>query len=303
VSPWTLAICALACLLLRLLLSGRRVDVTGLVYAFGPLNSAAFALRRKLGWSRGRVSHANESKDDLFAHAGDAARELEKRERSLRRRYDLQRLHRRSSREVYRENVYLLDLLDRHVDAGLLGQQLAVRAVDVGSKDFRYASALARWLQRSGAETPREVSLTGIELDGHPIYADLHARKDHGEAYAREVDGADVRYAVKDFLAHAEGEVDVVFLFFPFVLEYALLRWGLPRSFFLPARIVRHAHEMLRRGGLVVVMNHTEAERRRQVELLSEAGFEILGSNPATNGLVDWAADVPERSLTVARRR
>jgi hypothetical protein len=145
--------------------------------------------------------------------------------------------------------------------------------------------------------------LTGIELEGHHVYPDFHSCKDHAEAFAAQVDGARVQYEVLDFLEHRASNLDVVFFYFPFVLEYALVRWGLPRRFFAPSRIFAHAHRMLRPGGLVVVMNHTADERRRQVEVLEESGFEILSSALAASDLVDYAADVPERSVTVARVR
>jgi len=282
------------------------VDVTGVVYAFAPLNAAAFALRKKMAWSRGRVEHANEAKNDLFAYADEGSTSLALRERELRERYELARLFASSSCSDYRENLYLLDLLDRHAGAHArraFGGQPRIRALDVGSKDFRYAFGLAHWLRHGTGGPSRDVALTGIELDGHPIYADLHSRKDHADAYAREVDRATVDYLVKDVLEHEEREVDLVFLFFPFVLEYALLRWGLPRRCFLPQRILRHVRTLLRPGGLVVVMNHTEAEHRRQLELLTDAGFDILSTARAESALVDYALDVPERTITIARRR
>lgn len=315
-SVWILAAATVLFVLLRYLVGRRAVDATGFLYVLAPAHAATFALRRWLAWSAGPVRHPNEAKDDLFAHASPArARRLEKRERVLRRRYRLERFHDASSCADYRENLYLLDLLDRHVadDISLacLEGKTSVRAIDVGSKDFRYAHALARWLGKAAIESERgrprrQVSLTGIELDGHRVYDDLSSRKDHGETYAREVDsqGADdkVTYEVRDFLQHTERNVDVVFLFFPFVLEYALVRWGLPRSCFLPAKMFDHVFETLRPGGLVVVMNHTADERRRQIELLRDSGFEILKSVDARSELVDYARDVPERSMTIARR-
>lgn len=302
-TPWLFGIGAVCCLVARWYFKGRNVDATPLLYALAPFNAIAFSIRRALSWSHGPVEHQNEPKSGLFAYAGTRAKRLESRERELVSRYRLEPLRTRSSVHVYRENLYVLDLLDRHVHDGDLDEKRQVRAIDVGSKDFRYAFGLARWLRHGQTRAPREVSLTGIELDGHPVWDDFHSRKDHAEAFAREVPDADVGFEVKDFLAHSEQDVDVLFFCFPFVLEYALVRWGLPRKFFLPERLFQHAEQMLRPGGLVFVMNHTEAERTRQIELLEATGFEVLRSETATSGLVDYAADVPERSVTVARKR
>ena len=300
-SPWVFAACALACLAVRFLVAGRQLDATPLLFALAPINAAAFSMRRALSWTRGAVEPTNEPKKELFSYAGAEAPRLQTREEELRARYRLGPLHRASTAHVYRENLYLLDLLDRHAGDAALRELSAlpkVRALDVGSQDFRYAFALARFL---GA-AKREVWLTGIEIDGHHVYADLHSRRDHAEAFAGQVDDARVDYEVGDFLAHRESGVDVVFFFFPFVLEYALVRWGLPRRYFGPQRIFEHAFESLRPGGAVIIMNHTEAERQRQLELLEECGFEILRTGGAASALVDYADDVPERSLTIARR-
>lgn len=297
---WLSVLGAIACVVARFMLASRRtVDVTGLLYVLQPFHAAAFALRRCLPLRARPLRHSNEDKARLFSYAGDDARSLEKRERVLRKRYDLGALSDASSRDVYRENLYVIDALDRFVDGNTLGRR--VRALDVGSKDFRYATALARWLGHAGTRSPREVSLTGIELEGHRLHPDLRTRRDHAEAFAAEVGGAIVTYEVADFLARDEREVDVVFMLFPFVLEYALVRWGLPRSFFLPDRMLACVKASLRPGGLVVIFNHTEEERARQQELLTEAGFEIVSSDPLDSDLVDYASDLGERSITVAR--
>lgn len=307
VAPWVFAACAGVCLVLRALFVNKKLDMTRFTFALSPLNALSFFMRRRLGFmSRGLVEHTNEAKADLFAYAGARRSRLDRRERRLRQDYDLDRLAAKSSRDVYRENLYVLDLLDRHVSSPTLLQSIEgrgkLRAVDVGSKDFRYGFALARWLRSAGDPKTRDVSLLGIELDGNPLYSDLHTRKEHAEAFARAIDKAEVSYQVGDFLDLRDRGVDVVFMFFPFVLEYTLLRWGLPRSHFLPERIARHAHDMLRPGGIVVVVNHTEEERIEEVKLLARAGFEVLASNRARSELVDYAGEVTERSLTIARR-
>lgn len=298
----------IALILLRRRLADRLVDLTALSFLKVPVNAVAFRVRRALAFRRGPPEIGNEPKDDLFDHAAPALRaDLEARERALVAAYDLGPLRARSTCDVYRDNLWVLDLLDRHVTPallGALGEAPRVRAVDVGSKDFRYAFALARWLRHAAATSPREVALDGVEVDGHPIYEDGRSRADHAEAFARAVDLAEVRYRVADFLAAPERDLDVVFLFFPFVLRYALVRWGLPLGFFAPERLLAHAARALRPGGLLVIVNHTHEERDRQRALLdAEPALEWLHTDPVESALVDYFADVPERTVTVAQRR
>lgn len=279
---------------LRILLARRTVDATPLLFLRVPLNALRFRLRRALRWRRGLPEPKHEDKAALFEHATDEG-PLRKREAALRKAYALAPLHACSTNADYRENLYVLDLLDRFA---AVPSGTALRAIDVGSKDFRYAFALTRWLERGGAE----VTLTGIELDGHPVYADLHSRADYGEAYAKATGNPRVTYVVADFLERTDRDLDVVFCFFPFVLRYALVRWGLPLGHFLPTRFFTRAKEALSPGGLLVVVNHTREEHARQLELLAEVGFEVEGSHPAESALVDYAEQTEGRMITLARR-
>jgi SAM-dependent methyltransferase len=177
-----------------------------------------------------------------------------------------------------------------------------VRALDVGSKDFCYATALHRWLRHGHTGAPRAVQLDGIEIDGHPVYRDGYARADHAEAYAREA-GDGVRYRVEDFLASADRNVDVVLFCYPFVLRYALRRWGLPGRHFAPESLFRRAADALRPGGLLVVVNHTQEEHRRLREILAAVpGLTVLRAAPVTSAMVDYHDTVTERVMTLARR-
>jgi SAM-dependent methyltransferase len=256
-----------------------------------------------LAWRRGRPPLENEPKETLFSEVeGNARHALLQREQDLRARYHLESLQQQSTLGIYRENLYILDILDSASDF-LEGMPPELRALDVGSKDFRYAFALDRWLSRGRSERPRSVDLTGIELDGHPIYRNLYSRADYAEAYAHATGNPNVRYAVADFL-HFDGQpVDVVFFFFPFVLRYALVRWGLPLGHFKPEQLFEKALTLLNPGGLLVIMNHTFEERARQLEILRALeGVEVLQSQPASSAMVDYADSLGERSLTIARK-
>lgn len=313
---------------LRRVLGARTLDATWLAFARVPFNALAFHLRRAIGWRRGLPIHVNEPKDALFDYVDTRLSvELDARERALRDRYALGPLAARSTRDVYRDNLYVLDLLDRFVAPGLRSAILErphpthIRAVDVGSKDFRYAFAIERFIattvdaaaatSKRATESPA-VDLLGVELDGHPIYPDLHSRADHADAYVGEVEAAPrpgrapsrVRYRVANYLAVAESELDVVTFFFPFVLRYTLVRWGLPLGEFVPDRLFEHAARSLRAGGLLVVVNHTEEELAAQRAILARIpSLEVLASADAQSHLVDYHADLEGRTLTLARKR
>jgi hypothetical protein len=309
-SWYWLALATAIFLALRVLLARRRMDATALTFLKVPFNAVSFRLRRALSFRRGAPVLPNESKDGLFDAVADPTTRAALRagEARLSQRFDLAALAACSTRDTYRENLYILAALERTVSphASSLARRAeaaVLRAVDVGSKDFSYATALERWLRACAGEQAR-VSLLGIELDGHPIYRDGYSRADHAEAHARLTGNPEVRYRVQDFLACDETELDVVFFFFPFVLRYALVRWGLPLGHFAPERLFQHAAASLRDGGLLVIMNHTHEERDRQAALLEQIGsLEVLERAPVDGVWLDYGADVPERTLTVARKR
>jgi hypothetical protein len=280
---------------LRRLGRDRYVDLSGLTRAFAPLNAARFALRRSLGWSRGAPKLENEAKERLFDYLDPPARkEAAARAMELAGRYDLSRLERESTKRAYRENLYVLDALDR--DGPELPSNPLI--VDVGSKDFIYASALSAFAKRFG-----EPEIHGVEIDGHVIYQDLRSRADYAAAYTR-VAGTHVHYHVQDFLAFkAPRPAALVTMFFPFVTRFALLRWGLPVGVYRPEAMLAHAAKMLSPGGALLVMNHTHEERQALLLLAAEiSSLERISTRQVDCPLVDYASDVPERTVTVFRR-
>ena len=294
-----------ALILLRLAAFWGLVDLSRFAFLLAPFNALAFALRQRLGWRRGPPRLGNEPKEPgLFAYLPNDRRTLaESRAQALLQRFDLHWLHEHSSRTTYRDNLFVIDLLDRLVPPSLLPNS-EVRALDVGSQDFRYATALERWLSRAGVDSGRKVSLQGVELDGNVIYRDLRSRADHADAHALLTGNPEVRFRIASFLEVHETGLHVVFCFFPFVLPYALLRWGLPMSEFAPDALFRHAASVLRPGGVLIVVNHTLEERDRQARILTSIpALEILVRAEAQSDLAQCLEVSDERTLVVARVR
>lgn len=262
-------------------------------------NGLRFGARTSLGFRRGPPRLVDEPKTDLFDYLEGEPRSLaEARERELRARYRLDPLWSCSTRLDYRENLYVLDALEvayggpRATRSG----KGPLRVVDVGSKNFAYAFALDRFFRSDGrgASAP---SVLGVELDGHVVYRDFRARRDHAEAYAAQTANPSVRYVVADFCDLNEGEFDVVTMFFPFVTRHALLRWGLPERHFTPERLFAKASEACARGELLVA-SQTEEERDATLLLASSVGLTVVSSRPLRSRLVHYHEVAAERFMT-----
>jgi len=270
-----------------------------------PGNAVSFWIRQTLHWSRGNPTLYQESKDDLFAYLQESRREAETRSAHLRARYQLDPLAQLSTVVVYRKNLYLLDTLE-HATEGLQFPSLennVVKALDVGSQNWNYVFALERWLQFHNRGKKGKVRLTGIEVDGHEIYADFHSRQDYAKAYVDQTGNPEVRYEIGDFLKSREAEYDFVSIFYPFVLRYQLLLWGLPLRFFSPRNILTQAATLTRSGGWLVVLCHTLREHELFLELGRSSGaYELLREGQASSNLVDFHGKVNDRRFSIWKK-
>jgi len=270
-----------------------------------PGNQVAFALRRRLQWSRGALALGNEAKGGLFAALPEGERRAaaEAAER-LERRHDLTALRRRSTQLVFAENLALLDRLSALQDGAELpcGDDGVVRAIDVGCGAFAYATALQRWLRGGGTGPRRPVMLRGIEVDGFGIYRDGHSRADHARAHAA-LAGSDVRFQVADFTRLDVPQQDVVTLLFPFLSSYPLLRWGLPLTHLRPRLLLSRAVAAVRPGGWLVVGNQSGAEFERLAELLAELPVALSHRVSFASALLPYAERAAGRVGSLWRRQ
>ena len=78
------------------------------------------------------------------------------------------------------------------------------------------------------------------------------------------------RYLAIDVLAHAE-RYDIVTWFRPFLDDFPLLQWGLPKRLLQPEALLEHVLARLDPGGTCVIFNQTEHEAELQHAMLQRA--------------------------------
>ncbi len=239
----------------------------------------------------------------LFDYLDGAERiAAETGERALCARYGLDDLRAGSSRRDYREVVDLLSVLDDVRVSMPWAPDRPLRVVDVGARNWSYVGALERFFRRRAAK----IELSGVEVDGHGIYPNGHARCDYAEAYAAQTGNPAVRYEVADFCEWGrgdEGAFDCVTMFFPFLTRYALLDWGLPSSLFAPAAVIGRAVELLRPGGVLVSLHQTAVEQDRMVahlERFPEVSVKVERACP-TRLVAHWPKLADRRMLAVVK--
>lgn len=259
-----------------------------------PTNELAFALRSRLRWSRGTATLPHEDKGAWLRGLPPVERSRAER---LPYRYGLDALWQRSTVAVFAGNLALLDRLEAlTAELPLPFGDGPLGALDIGSGDFHYATALQRFLSRHGGGM-RAVELTGCEVDGHGVYRDGHSRADHARAHAAlagEAEGR-VQFVVADAARLQLPPQDVVTMLYPFLSVYPLLQWGLPLSRWRPRRLLRHAVRALRPGGWLVVANQTAAEFGRLRALLAREPVELVRHVSFATDLVPGAARTADR--------
>ncbi len=225
-----------------------------------------------------------------------------RRARALIDRYDLSALIAHGRRADILENLYYLELL---IDAFEKGRVILpadhLEAIDVGVSDWFYAPAysavLRYWQPTLGhssivrpatAPDARTIAALGFEADPNRMYADGHSRADWADWFTRDTPG--LRYMPEDVRSW-NGTVNVATMFFPFIFPADSDRWGLPRSLFHPAELLKHVLDRPQMGGVLIIVNQGEKEAIAQRHLLASVGAHSVWSDRFESPF--WSYDLP----------
>ena len=276
-----------------------------LAYTRIPGNILSFWLRRTIRWSRGTPRLINEPKEQLFSYLSEDQFKAERRAEELNRQFHLAPLEKHSPASLYRQNLYQLDLLELATQGLDIcpKHKNVIKAVDVGSQDWRYVFALERWLRFRCGNGTQQVYLDGVELDGYEILADLYSRFDYATLYANQTGNPHLHYLVTDFLMYQKAEQDVVFIFYPIVLRYQILLWGLPLSCFTPDTLLAHAAQLTHPGGWIIIFCHTILEHEAVLTLAaSNSNLRLAREGKAESNLLDFQDEANDTRFSIWQR-
>jgi hypothetical protein len=168
----------------------------------------------------------------------------------------------------YLLNLCFLDILDRYA----MRPAAITRALDIGAGGWSYLPALVSW---SG--TP----WNGIELDAHRRDWTLVTRRGYARYMMRAYPGC---CYIAGSLTELGGAYDVVTWFLPFVRHGALDTAHLPRRFFAPETLLRHAWSLLAPGATMFVVNQSEEESAEQQRLFERTGIDAKATGLLESG-------------------
>ncbi|HEY9841891.1 MAG TPA: hypothetical protein V6D23_15620 [Candidatus Obscuribacterales bacterium] len=140
-----------------------------------------------------------------------------------------------------------------------LWEQRQVRLLDVGAARWAYAPALYQFFALAHTQQPRQVFLTGIEIDPYRLDPEGYSCVDHALSYLDPV-SSHIRYLNQDVLSYVPQQpYDVISLFKPYITRQEHLYGGLPLEFYRPEAMFGHLLHLLQADG-VLLLSHRQAD-------------------------------------------
>jgi hypothetical protein len=236
-------------------------------------NMVDYPLRQFFHLRRGTVSYTNDREFDDYAHLTEPDRtRAQQYEKRYLFKYRLEKIKRELTAGNYYENVFYLHMLQEAFDQLKPSISQQILAADVGTSHWFYVQALWSFYTWYQTDTARQVILDGYEADAFRLYSDFHSRYDHAITHIGGL--PDVHFKPTGF-ASGEAQYDIITLFFPFVFERDLLKWGLPSQNFNPTELIKTAWNSIKPGGVLMIVNQGMDEHRKEQEICVELSIPV----------------------------
>jgi len=249
-------------------------------------NNIDFFLRRKARFSKKNYFVENEEKEGLFLTEQSA-----QREQALFEQYNLSELKSNSTRENYLENLYTIDVLDKTLGPDHKGD---LSALDVGCKNWFYAKGEYFFFKKYC----QNLKLDGIELDVNRLYSNFYTRVEVAKFYMKNLLG--ITYIAGDFL-ELNNKYDYLVWILPFVVEYPLIKWGLPKKYFKPEKMLEHAFESLNDNGKILIINQGEVEYEAQQKLCKNLNIPFTPLGEITSEFLSYK--IPRYGVVISKKQ
>ena len=171
------------------------------------------------------------------------------------------------------ESLYVFNLLEKYLFPDFCSD---LRILDIGSKNWAYVKGEYDFFKKYC----NNLYLDGVELDAYRLYSNFYSRYEVAKFYTKNL--KNTKYYAKNLL-DIQGKYDYIIWLLPFVTQYPLMKWGLPKKYFMPEKLLEHAYNLLNRQ--MVVINQGEVEAEIQQKMLDSAGikYKSLGKIEDSN--------------------
>ena len=160
------------------------------------------------------------------------------------------------------ENLYTKEVLNQAFSK----QNGSLKILDVGCKNWFYAKGEYEFF----ASFCDEFQLDGVEIDAFRLYSNFYNRYEVAKYYTKGL--RNTNYIAGDLL-DLKTKYHYIIWFLPFVLIEPLKAWGLPKKYFCPEVLLKHAYHLLDENGQMLIINQGEKEFEVQKQLLEDLGI------------------------------
>ena len=180
------------------------------------------------------------------------------------------------SRKNYSGNInnseaeYLFDILTNYFPIDF---QENISVLDIGSKNWAYVKGEYDFFKNYS----NQLILDGVEIDAYRLNSNFYSRYEIAQFYIKNLHGVNqgVNQGVNyypDNLLNINKKYNYIIWLLPFITIYPLQKWGLPKKYFMPEKLLEHAYKLLNKQMLIV--NQGEEEAEIQKNMLDNLGIE-----------------------------
>lgn len=162
-----------------------------------------------------------------------------------------------------KENLYTKDVLSKFF---CQTHRNVTRILDIGCKNWFYAKGEYDFFKSFSDE----IFLDGVELDAHRLYSNFYSRYEVAKFYTKDLKNTNY---IAGNLLDIRSKYDYIVWFLPFVVKEPHIYWGLPKKYFYPEKLLKHAYDLLSENGEMLIVNQGELEAEAQQEMLNTLGI------------------------------
>lgn len=158
------------------------------------------------------------------------------------------------------ENLYTKDVLSQIFSKNNFSE---LNILDIGCKNWFYAKGEFDFF----SSFANNFNLDGIEIDPFRLYSNFYSRYEVAKFYIKDL--KNTNYIIGNLLDLTK-KYDYIIWFLPFVIQEPHVYWGLPKKYFYPEKLLKHAYNLLKYNGEMLIVNQGEEEALKQKELLDK---------------------------------
>ena len=158
------------------------------------------------------------------------------------------------------ENLYTKDVLNQFLDKTSRKQ---AQVLDIGCKNWFYAKGEYEFFN----SFVEDFSLDGVEIDAYRLYSNFYSRYEVAKFFIKGLKNTNY---IAGNLLNINKNYDYIIWFLPFVIIEPHKYWGLPKKYFYPEKLLKHAYNLLNENGQLLIINQGEYEKNIQKNLLEK---------------------------------